>query len=249
MHAHMDTQNVQRVGPTFTSGSPLYDAEGSAARVYLHAVCTIATRKRPGPEILHIPAGPDSMTSPNNQQASRYRITACRSNPQRSISVDEKPALHPGIVKGREGLVTAWPHTCGRINVPAPRDASLRRRIPRNGVDSQARVDPSREARAYTAGPTRTVQSGPHRWLPRCSAWLLAESLLGQRRAPWACAVRAIDRSRPDAARNRPRGGSADVRTSDRREPPPSLLCPNCDATGVGAPCPNAPIEMCQTRR
>lgn len=117
-------------------------------------------RKRPGLGILQTPAGPDSMTLPKQNQGSRYRITACRSNSPRSISVSDKACLQQAIANGREGLATAGRTIVRQINVPLPR-VPVNARSTRNGVGRQARVDPSREARAYTAGPTRTVQNGP----------------------------------------------------------------------------------------
>lgn len=193
----------------------------TAPVMFAHSVIADGARKRPGLGILRIPTGPDSMTLPTQQQASRYRITACRSNSRRSISVGEKAVLRTAIENGREGLATAG--LTSRINVPLPR-VPVNARSTRNGVGRQARVDPSREARAYTAGPTRTVQNGPPRRLPIGAP--RSETPGGRKvRADRAWAVRAADIPRPGARCSGVRGElcNVDLRTVENR-PRPCLI-------------------------
>jgi len=115
----------------------------------------------------------------------------------------------------------------GEPNDPATRPAP-QKPTTRNGVSSRARVDPGRETRAYTAGPTCPAQSR--------SMWDGSASALPRRSR--TASGRAADTPRPDApvtrrvayqATDRPSGANGYV-------PVPVRACPFRLGQGRGAP-------------
>jgi hypothetical protein len=202
--------------------------------------------------ILQTPAEPDLMTAPNNS-----RCQATGQTPAVQTHRDPHQMVQTLTCRGwdanrGEGSSTAAVFRSGeyRHNVPAPRDVD-RWTTSRNGVGSHARVDPWGDPGAYTAGPTRHPQRVRVRRAPADRS--RSDRSVGRTRE-------SCRRIPPWCARNGAHGGSADVRTSDRREPLPtperaselaSLSGPILQnaCSGVGAPCPNAPIEMCPHER
>jgi len=196
--------------------------------------------KRPGVWTLTGPAGALTMTFANYKQADRTNAGI----PARTYT-DRLQMTHRG-----EGLATA-----GRVtpahNVPAPRDVD-RWPTSRNGVGSHARVDPYREVRAYTAGPTRHPQRVRVRRAPTTRDSRVAAGVHPARhhrcRSGWsAVRGRAADVSRPDAPVMR-RVVALRTCVLASGETSPSLLeqriaIHDFDLAGVGAPCPNAPAS------
>jgi hypothetical protein len=138
-------------------------------------------------------------------------------------------------VRGREGLVTAW--SPDRNNVPLPR-GSVNAPIPRNGVGRRAGVDPGREARAYTVGPTcrpqrATARKAPH---PRRDSGGTCRHSRGDGARSW----RAADVSRPRAPVTR-RPVSATDRPSVELTPPSLYGLTSLEPVqGWGAPFPHS---------
>lgn len=192
----------------------------------------VVTRKResPGTAGLHSRGRAITMTLPNNSRGQATGKCLPLSHHQRSMSDGERQAcILLESAKRGEGSSTAWQAT-GR------RTTSRRRAT---SIDGPPRVLESTAKRVLhlerSGSGTRQAQRAPCRAVrPEGSARRRPASRgwPGRRRA--VRAVRAVDVSRPGAPVMRRAVSSADVRTSDRRDPPPSLFGPLRHAA-----CPN----------
>jgi hypothetical protein len=223
----------------------------------------VQVRERPAPLMFAVsgnanapagltdPAGAFTMTQPKQFHGRAYLEGSIASHSPRSISVSEKTWVTPEVrrYKPRRRVSNRGSNNCSTQNVPLPR-GPVNAPIPRNGVGRQARVDPWGNPGAYTAGPTRTVQNGCARKAP-APVHSLARTPITESGAAVRARhgggrperVRAADTSRPGAA---VMGRAVALQTCvlptvENRSR--SLLDRPNDLAGVGAPCPNAPIE------